>query len=266
MDCETLLELIPEYAFGVTEPEQSRLIEASLPHCPQAAALLAEYRTLQDELRSGVAQVEPSPELGARLMTAIAEPLPFTPHPPAPAAVPSAEKTSPSKARTRVMRLAWIAAAAAVLALVLTNIYWFTRVNALTESQAQLTAALNAQNNAFVLTNTDSLRWVRLPDSQEGDAAAFMMWNEQSKTGLLYARNFPALEPGYSYHLWLTRPNERVFMGVFTVDEDGDGALLFNSPEPIDQFSWAWVTSESPNDPAPSTTNESIVAGELDPA
>jgi anti-sigma-K factor RskA len=270
MDCAALLELIPEYAFGVTEAEQSRLVEASLPQCPEATALLEEYRHLQDELRAGVPQVEPSPELGTRLMAAVAEPIPFAHHSPAPAVTTAepVEKTSPSKARTRTMRIAWVAAAAAVVALVLTNIYWFTRVNALTESQAQLTTMINAQNsgNAFVLTNTDSLHWVRLPDTQEGDAAAFMMWNSRSKTGLLYARDFPALEPGYTYHLWLTRPNERVFAGIFTVDEDGEGALLFNSPEPIDQFSWAWVTSESPNDPTPNTTNESIVGGELDPA
>src|SRR5215207_7372118 len=87
IDCEALLELIPEYAFGVTEAEQSRLVEASLPHCPEATALLEDYRHLQDELRAGVPQLEPSPELGTRLMAAVAEPIPFTAHPPAPAAI-----------------------------------------------------------------------------------------------------------------------------------------------------------------------------------
>lgn len=268
MDCEALLELIPEYAFGVTEPEQTRLIEARLQHCPEAAARLEEYRALQDELRAGVPQVEPSPALGARLLAAVAVPAaPEVPPAPAAAALPAAQP-SPPELQTRALRFAWVAAAAAVLALVVTNVYWFTRVNALTDSHQQLAALVNAQNadNAFVLTNTDSLHWARLPDTQQGDANAFMMWNSESKNGLLYARGFPALEPGYTYHLWLTRPNERVFAGIFTVDENGDGALLFNSPEPIDRFTWARVTSESPDDADPSTLNEPVVNGELDPA
>lgn len=260
MDCEALLELIPEYAFGVTEPEQTRQIETSLAHCPEAAARLAEYRAMQDELREGVPQVEPPPALGARLMAAIAEPIPFA------APVPAAVQTPPAP-KTRPFRLAWVAAAAALVAVVLTNVYWFTRVNDLTASQAQLMALVNTQNssNAFVLTNTDSLHWVRLPDAQEGDASAFMMWNAESKNGLLYARGFPELEAGHTYHLWLTRPNERVFAGVFTVDDDGNGALLFNSPEPIDEFTWAGITAESPDDPDPADASQPIVRGELNP-
>lgn len=265
MDCEALLDLIPEYAFGVTEPEQTRQIEASLVHCPEATARLAEYRAMQDELRGSVTQVEPPPALGARLMAAIAEPIPFAVPP---AAVPTMVDTSPQTPQARPFRLAWVAAAAALLALVLTNVYWFSRVNDLTESQTQLMALVNAQNsaNAFVLTNTDSLHWVRLPDAREGDASAFMMWNAESKNGLLYARGFPALEPGHTYHLWLTRPNERVFAGIFTVDDDGNGALLFNSPEPIDEFTWAGITAESPDDPDTDTPSEAIVRGELNPA
>ena len=55
----------------------------------------------------------------------------------------------------------------------------------------------------------------------------------------------PNLQPGYKYHVWLTRPNERIFMGILQVDANGDGALLFTSPEPINDFSWAWVTAEN---------------------
>ncbi len=165
------------------------------------------------------------------------------------------------------MRAAWLVAAAAVIALVATNFYWLTRVADLTQS-ADLIGALRSiqSDSAFVLTNTNSLHWVRLADAQpdDGDAAAFMMWNSQSKTGLLYARSFPELQPGYKYHLWLTRPNERVFMGILQVNAEGEGALLFSSPEPINDFSWAWVTAEdgSPVDLADVT----IVKGELNPA
>jgi hypothetical protein len=186
----------------------------------------------------------------------------MTVRPPAPAAAPVPVATP----RRRWSRAAWLVAAAAVIALVGTNLYWLTRVADLTQANDLLTAFRNVQDNsAFVLTNTDALHWVRLADEQQdGNAAAFMMWNAESKTGLLYARSFPELQPGYKYHVWLTRNGERTFMGILTVDTEGDGALLFSSPDPISDFSWAWVTAE--NGTQPPNTAPAVVKGELNPA
>lgn len=283
-DCDALLEVIPEYAFGFTDPDQTRWVEANLERCPEAAAQLQDYHRLQDEMRASVAQIEPSAQVGARLMAAIAAPATAAPaasmtvRPPKPAEVPATPAPTPipipmpitttpaPQARARRIRAAWWVAAAAVLALVATNVYWLTRVADLTQANDLLTAFRNAQDNsAFVLTNTEALHWVRLADAeQDSAAAAFMMWNAQSKTGLLYARSFPELQPGYKYHLWLTRNGERTFMGILQVDNEGDGALLFNSPEPINDFSWAWVTAEDGTQPP--NTAPAVVKGELNPA
>ena len=190
------------------------------------------------------------------------------PAPPVPAPV----SAIPAKPHRRAVRIAWLAgavAAAAVLALIVTNVYWLTRVADLTQSHDLLAALLSAQNanNAFVLTSTDALHWVRLADpNPDQNAAAFMMWNAQSKTGLLYARSFPDLQPGYKYHVWLTRPNERIFMGILQVDANGDGALLFSSPEPINDFAWAWVTAQTPEQSSGAPVGDPVVKGELNPA
>jgi hypothetical protein len=242
------------------------VIETGLQRCPEAAARLEEYRALQAELRGSVAQIEPPPELGARLMAAISTPVPAA-APIASAAPVSVPVAATSPTRRRVVRFAWVAAAAAIIALVITNLYWFMRVNELTERQNDLIAAMSGQENAFVLTSTDSLHWVRLANQEaQNDASAFMMWDGDSETGLLYARSFPALEPGHIYHLWLRRSGEeRVFAGVFSVDENGDGALLFNSPEPIVDFNWAGITSESP-DESPAEPPAPVVGGQLRPA
>lgn len=268
-DCEAILDLIPEYAFGLTEDDQARWVEANLQRCPDAAARLDEYRRIQDEMRLGVPQVEPSAALGTRLMAAVAAqaepareaaapvetPLPHAPLLPLP--------QTQAKPR-RSFRIGWTIAAAAVLALVATNVYWLTRVADLTQSNNLLTALTNPQNSPFVLTSTESLHWVRLADPQpDGSASAFMMWNAQSKTGLLYARNLPELQPNYKYHVWLTRPGGRVFMGLLQVDAEGDGALLFNSPEPINDFAWAWITAETGNGQPDAPA---VVKGELNPA
>jgi hypothetical protein len=287
-NCEDILNLIPEYAFGLTDPEATQWIEANIARCPEAVAQLADYQRLQEEMRAAVPEVEPPPQAGALLMAAIAAPAPsYTASAPALApsmtvrapaldstapAVPVAPVTAlvekPAKTSRRALRIAWVAVAAAVLALIVTNVYWLTRVQDLTQSQDLLTAFLNAQkaNDAFVLTSTESLHWVRLADPDpDANTAAFMMWNAQSKIGLLYARNFPGLQPGYKYHVWLTRSNERIFMGILQVDDEGDGALLFSSPEPINDFKWAWVTAQTPEQSNGSPVGDPIVKGELNP-
>ncbi len=271
-DCDALLDLIPEYAFGLMDSEQARQVEASLLGCPEAAKQLEEFRYLQEELRAGVPQIEPPPLLGERLMAAVtataAAPAPSPPAVAAPAVpAPAAVPTRTPPARRVLIRFAWAAAAAAVLALVATNLYWLNRVAELTQSHDMLAALVGRQQDAFVLTSTDNLHWVRLADPEdENSASAFMMWNNESKTGLLYARSFPELEPDHIYHLWLRKSGEdRVFAGVFSVDAEGNGALLFNSPEPIEDFAWAGVTAESPND-APADPPAPVVGGRLDSA
>lgn len=275
-DCEAILDLIPEYAFGLSDPEQVRWIEANISRCPEAVAQLQDYRRLQEEMRTSVPEIEPPAQSAARLFAAIsapaaAEAIPspsMTLRPPAPIPmVPPAPITAPLRlVKRRAIRIAWLVASVAVLVLIITNVYWLTRVADLTQSHDLLAALVSAQNanNAFVLTSTESLHWVRLADPDpDAKTAAFMMWNAQSKIGLLYARGFPGLQPGYKYHVWLTRPDSKTFIGILQVDANGDGALLFNSPEPINNFLWAWVTAQTPEQTSGVPVGDPIVKGTL---
>ena len=251
-NCEMILELIPDYAFGLTAPDETRLVESNLPHCSDAAAQLADFQRLQGEILAGVSQIEPSPQLEERLMAAIAA-IPTT------TAAPVKSRRFPFK-----LNVAWIAAAAALFALIVSNIYWVTRVNNLTEAQSMLVTATSAPVvNAFVLNNTSGLRWVRLPASQQNsDTSAFMMWNAESQIGLLYAHGFPKLAVGTTYQLWLTRGNEKVSAGTFRVDQDGKGALLFHVTESIDEYTWARITAE-PENGSDAPTGTIVVIGKL---
>jgi anti-sigma-K factor RskA len=253
-DCNAIIELIPEYAFGLTDPDDTRLVELGLASCPEAADQLADFQRIQAEMRVNVPQLEPSAQLGSRLMAAIAEPAPTV------------------KTRRRLIgriSVAWLAAAIAVIALIGTNVYWALRVSDLDQQVNALVSNNNGiqdngtQNVAFILTSTNHLRWVRLPPSEEkGDASAFMMWNAESKIGLLYARGFPKLVVGKTYQLWLTRGDEKISAGTFRVDEDGKGALLFHITEPIDKYTWARITAE-PESGSTAPTGTPVVVGKL---
>jgi len=245
-DCDAVRDLIPEYAFGLTSPDETRLVESNLSSCPDAASDLEDYRRLQNEMRAGVPQIEPPPYLQDRLMAALAAP------------------AARARPRRLNVRLPWVAAAAAIIGLVITNVYWMMRVNDLSRRQDELASQLGARDsNAFVLTSTADLRWVRLPPDQEGsDASAFLMWNAESAIGLLYVRGFPALAPGKTYQLWLTRGEERVSGGTFQVDAQGNSALLFHLTEPIDEYTWARITEE-PGSGSDEPSSTVLVRGEL---
>jgi hypothetical protein len=164
-----------------------------------------------------------------------------------------------------------IVAAAAAILLVASNLIWALRLNdvsqqrdALRTQVAQLIDAGSGGNPAFIASNVMALRWVRLPPAQQGaNTAAFMMWNAESKTGLLYASNFPTLAAGKTYQLWLRRDGVRSGVGTFTVDDQGRGALLFRSDDPIDQFVWAWITIE-PENGSTTPSKEVVVTGALE--
>ncbi len=254
--CDAIRELIPEYAFGLTDPEQTRFVEANLQHCAEAAAELADFQSLQFEMRSDVAQIEPPLSLESKLMAAIAEPT----------VIPTSKTAAPTvnQPRRRSLSVGWLVAAAAVIVLLLSNGYWLVRVNDLNEQQTQLISQLPSNDHpAFILTSTSGLRWVRLPPAEEtADTSAFLMWNAESKIGLLYAHGFPTLAVGKTYQLWLTRGETRQGVGTFVVDENGQGALLFSSVEPIDEFTWARITDE-PESGSPQPTGPIVVIGKL---
>ncbi len=246
-ECDNMLDLIPDYAFGLTDPETTRWIEANLASCPEAVELLDEYRGLQAEMRADVPQIDPPLALAGRLMAAVIAPTPALVAP----------------RRRRTLRPVWLIAAAAMIALALTNIYWFVRVDDLSRRQAELLTMIQPNPDAFILTDTSALHWARLADtSDQGKASAFMMWNGDNPNGLLYARGFPVLESGYVYHLWLTRGDERMSAGVFSVDADGNGALLFNIPESIGKYTWARITLE-PESGTPTPAVTPVVSGQL---
>jgi hypothetical protein len=255
-DCDSVRALIPEYAFGLSDAAEIRLVEANLANCADAASDLNAFRQIQVEMRASVAQIEPPAQLRERLMTAIEKP---------------ALAADPRAVRRRISA-AWLLAAAALLALILTNVYWANRVDDLNRQQSQLVAELSAQQNkAFVLTSTTNLRWVRLPAPQPVSQnvggggptpVAFMMWNATSDTGLLYVTGLPKLQSGMTYQLWLTRGEALVSAGTFHVDDQGKGSLLFFISRPVDWYTWARITAE-PDNGSQAPSSSVIVVGQL---
>lgn len=263
-NCDDIIELIPDYAFGLTDGETAERIEKALPVCPEAARQLAEYRELQDSMREDVVQVEPPPELANKLMAAIAAssaPTPVVPQVEPKQALSQAQMDYRIRPRrTLTASISMLVALAALIALVVTNIYWFLRVDRLSADLQETLGLIAQRDQAITIADASSLQLAALTGDQ--NEFAMVMWSETSNKGLIYTRNFPRLEAGTTYQLWLARGDERVSCGTFDVDEEGNGAMIFDAPEPIEAFERAGITAE-PVGGSPDPTGPSIARGTL---
>src|SRR5689334_1098098 len=86
MTCEELEELSGAYVLDAITPEEQQEADAHLAQCPKCTHLIKELHSVVDLLPLSVPQVEPSPELKERVLSAIKdlesadtqEPIPIT--------------------------------------------------------------------------------------------------------------------------------------------------------------------------------------------
>ena len=269
-DCETLSELIPAYSVGATDPEETALVERLLPLCPEAAVELDEYLAMGQALLHSVPAVQPPASLHDKLMAAVAAPAQTTtirPEPSLTRVKPSvAPVTAPSQ--PRVMRPnRWIAAVAVAAAalLIVSNIYWVNQVNGLRQQQETVTALLRNQEDALASLGTGRANRVQLvsTDTQsQNDVLATVLWTPQSPTALIYSDNLPMLSSDKTYQVWLIRGTQPISAGVFQLDSQGVGVLIFNSAQPMTDFNAVAISTE-PSGGSDQPTTTPIAAAQL---
>jgi hypothetical protein len=262
-DCTAIAALIPEYAFGLLTESERALVESQLAGCPEAAQQLADFEQIQASMRASVPSIDPPADLEARLMAALGSGGLGSAAPAVVARVAIARSSTipapadprPQPARPIRRNRAWLAVAAALIVLVLSNLYWAARVSSLTAAQVP--------PGGFAVAETTALRWARLPPAQQGGpGAAFMMWNARSQTGIICVWGLPKLETGQMYRLWVTRGDWTTPAGSISVDEQGRGALIFALDAPIDSYSSAYITAEMDSG-SPAPVGPPVLTGKL---
>lgn len=282
--CEEAKELLAAYSIGATDPEESELVEAALAECPELAGEMGEYLALSQAMLHLVPQKETPPAFDDM------PPLPSTQQahthagnhhqPPkitqlhtSTPVVPlhtSKAEAQPQKRKQRTTggntRMWWGAVAAALVLILLTNVYWLSQVNTLRDSQRILEQRLaeQEQRQAIVPVTSNEQHHRELLATQDNntEAHATVLWNAGKETGSLHVTGLPALDRDLIYQLWLVRDGEAISMGLFEVDETGTGILLFEAPEPIENYDAIGVSIE----PAPGSkdpTTPHVVIGEI---
>lgn len=240
-DHEWLVELIPAYAIGAADDEERIAVEAHLKDCPACRAHLEEYRALGDGLLFGAplapARAGLTEDLRKRLN---AQPVP-----------------APRRAWWDVLRRpAFALSIAAVALLVLTNVYWASRVGRLEREAAQITALAQAPGITLQVSDTAGGEY------QEYNADGVVYMQPASNVALLCVYALPRLGPGKTYQAWLVRDEQRLSAGTFDVNQDGYGVLIIEAGEPIGAFQQLGITVE-PEGGSSQPTTPRVMGGKL---
>jgi anti-sigma-K factor RskA len=254
--------LIPAYALGATDPEETRQVEAHLSDCAPCRDWLAEYQRLGDALLFAAPPMPAPPHLAGQLRRAIES---AAPRPGAVVTPPTSPYSGPSAARTRrvASRWAWLAGwrlpalgavVAALVLLIATNAYWYTRSTA---AERQVTAQATAIA-ALAEAPTVTLKG----DAPAPDARGVLYFHNSGDIAVLHTYAMPPLQPGKAYQLWLIRGDQRDSGGVFRVNDEGEGILLIHAPRPLSQYQRVGVTVE-PLAGSPAPTTPRVLGGSL---
>lgn len=260
-DCETLRELIPAYSLGMTDPDETRLVERLLLRCPDVAPELAEYTQMADAVLLSIPQVEPPSHLRQALLRSIRAETAADP-PPA-----TAPRWFDALIRPFIpsQRLLPAAAALSMLLALVIAVYALLTVDNLRQDQRTLAAQLQNRDALLSLLGTDDLFTFDLTAPQaEADSApsGIILCNPDQTLVVVQVRDFPALPAGMAYQVWLTHDEVRISGGVFNVDSGGAGTLIFNAPEPMSRFEYMGITLE-PETGSDSPTSPPLVRGQL---
>ena len=278
-------DLIPAYVLGAAEAGEAAAVQRAASD-PQVGADLAAYGELADALLYAVPAAEPPPGLAAKLRASLggaeAEPSPVVAAPviappPAPLPAPAPEAAKPR----RVWQWPLITAIAASLLLLLLNLYWLREVSTLRQSHVALQQQMSEQANQFMarmleqenilqaqqqqinqrdelvttLVTNASERYAMHAVDPNSAAVANVAWLQNSNTAILRAQNFPVLEEGKEYQLWLISGDKRTSGGLFTVDDYGCATIVFHPDAALDDFDGMGITPEpaggSPGPTAP---------------
>lgn len=232
--CSQAEDLLGAYALDALSQEDTRRMYEHLASCPEHAAAAADLRWTQSRLALTVDEGQPSPELRARIMSAIErEPL----------AAPSTLTLPPRAAgRTPIWQR------------------WATRWRPLAVAAAVLISLGIGGLIGYRLNQTTQPIVYNFPGdpSRAPGAEARLVYFKDRQQALLAATGLPRLTAGHVYEMWLIRSGVPVDEGIGT---GSDGRLTAQIAADLVHFDVLAITIEPGEQALPTTTP--ILIGQL---
>ncbi len=228
-------DMLPGLALGAVAPEEERLLRRHLARCAVCREELASLEKVTGSLSLGLPRVEPPADLEQRIMDRV-----YRSAGPQPA-------QAPVRAAARFFARPALAAAAAVLivALAAGNVMQWVR-----------------GASRPVAGSPGFTTWVLVGQSTAQGAFGTVVLDSQDESGVMAMRGLPRLDAAHQYQLWLVRDGARRSGGVFSVDEEGYGALLLKVPVDFKDFTSIGISLE-PAGGSPAPTGARVATGKL---
>jgi anti-sigma-K factor RskA len=277
--CESYLPLVPDYCLGVLDVETAAALEAILPQCPELQTHVDIYRQIAEPLLHST----PPTQAPVRVFEGII------------AATTPNRQTYWWHKFGQIPRWGW-AAAALIVILLVSNIYWLQRNADLNQevddlsakvasanndattfdigyeqsplagnvvSQVPIGIAMNNAANIPQISNISTMNPVNQFVTRQDTAQAALTWAQGTLAntwiGVFSAQNFTTQSPENDYQLWLyDGDNAPRSAGIFDVDAFGNGILVFEIERPIEAYDEIGVTSE-PAGGSSAPTGESVL-------
>ena len=222
MKHDQILEMLPAYALGCLDEEESVMVSEHIETCAKCNGQFLEYRSTVDTMAYGAPVISPSDSLKQKLMQRIQT---------------TAEKPSVSKPAIKHQKLkslrqslspAWaFASLALIVSLTVVNILqWHHTQNLQKETAVELLI----------------LKMKGTPKAPKGDGTFIISQNR--KKGVLVASDLPIPEENQQYQLWMKKNGRQVSGGVFSVTPTGYAVVEIQSREALSNFRSFEITLE----------------------
>ncbi len=272
-DCERLAELMPAYALGATDADETRLVESLMQHCPEFQAELKDYAGLAQGLLYSSPTMTPPAALHDKIMAAARTPSQST----SSRVIPierGRELASPPKTRRITPIVATVASIAAALLLILNislqlqlgeanldQVSLQTQISAARFTEQEVRTLLAQRDDVLAaFSGSDVIQNAQLVSTENEAPFANVLYAANFRTGIIIGDNLPAIRDDQTFQLWLIGiDGTPVSMGIFQPDADNRVVYVFESDIPIDTFEVIGVSIE-PAGGSPQPTMNPIAA------
>ncbi|MGB1286892.1 MAG: anti-sigma factor, partial [Aggregatilineales bacterium] len=158
-------------------------------------------------------------------------------------------------------------AAAMILILIGSNLFWVSQVDTLNNQPPEVVMVTPTPMTDRLVYYHSEMGNNRVDIQDENTPGASLVWASRSLdnrwVGIFTTEGMNLPTHTETYQLWLIREDEApMSVGIFGVDEDGDGMIIFEVMEAIDGFDLVGVTLE-PAGGSPAPTSDPILAAEI---
>ena len=236
LTCNEIEPLLPAAAAGALDPDDERRVQDHLLDCAACLPKLADYQDVVAQLAYAVPQVEPPPELRARLLARVGA----TPQGTAPAVTRVPAAAPPWRRRFAALFGAYRQAAPLALAfsliLLIAGALWISNLNGQVDAQRHMIAMLQDPTAHMVALE---------PMTQTQAIGQMLMTPEHARVALVVAHLMP--RPGRVYQLWVLTDDGHVMpCGEVTVDDHGAALEMVTLPIPAGRSRAVMITDEVP--------------------